>query len=387
MASTAPGATTAATTSTREHDAPVRSGGLPPRWRVPLLMLGFFGLLIGVTAGLVRLGWSMPAVAVSATALHGPLMICGFFGVVISLERAVAIGRAWAYPGPLLAGVGTIVAVTTTSSLAAVLFLGASLVLLAATADVMRRQPALFTFTLVLGAAAFAIGNAWWLAGGSVHRIVPWWFAFLILTIAGERLELSRFLPPSRVAKALFALILALIVAGLLGPADGWGAIVFAVGLLALAGWLLKQDIARRTVKGKGLTRFIAVCLLSGYLWLAIGSIVILFAGGLTPGSRSYDAAVHAFGLGFVFSMVFGHAPIIFPAVLRVSMPYHPSFYLPWALLQASLAIRVTGDAMSNFDWISVGGMLNALTLLAFVLNTASAVARGALVTRRRATI
>jgi hypothetical protein len=38
---------------------------------------------------------------------HGPLMICGFFGVVISIERAVAIGRLWAYTAPLLAGLGT----------------------------------------------------------------------------------------------------------------------------------------------------------------------------------------------------------------------------------------------------------------------------------------
>ena len=41
---------------------------------------------------------------------------------------------------------------------------------------------------------------------------------------------------------------------------------LFAAGLLAIAGWLLKQDIARRTVRGKGLTRYIAVCLLAGLL-------------------------------------------------------------------------------------------------------------------------
>ena len=39
--------------------------------------------------------------------------------------------------------------------------------------------------------------------------------------------------------------------------------------------------------------------------------------------------------------MVFGHAPIIFPAVLRVAVPYHATFYLPLALLHASLAVRL----------------------------------------------
>ena len=354
-----------------------KAGGLPPPWRVPLLMLAFVGLFVGASAGLARLGWSMPAVSVAAAAMHGPLMICGFFGAVIALERAVAIGRAWAYLGPLLAGLGGACAVTASASIAAGFFLAGSLVLLAASVDVWRRQRALFTFTLAMGTACWSVGNALWLAGWTVHEIVPWWLAFLILTIAGERLELSRFLPPSPVASRVFALLLAGIVAGLLGARSAWGLQVFAAGVLALAAWLLKQDIARRTVRGRGLTRFIAVCLLSGYVWLALGSAVILAARGLAPGTASYDAALHAIALGFVFSMVFGHAPIIFPAVLRVAVPYHPTFYVPLALLHGSLVLRLAGDATGQFDWVRTGGLLNALALAAFIVGTLSAVVRG----------
>ena len=106
-------------------DSASASAGLPPLWRAPLLVLGFAALIVGVGAGLARLAWNVPVGATSAS-LHGVLMICGFFGVVISLERAVAIGRAWAYLGPLLA----------------------------ASIDVLRRQAALFTFTLMLGRCA-----------------------------------------------------------------------------------------------------------------------------------------------------------------------------------------------------------------------------------------
>jgi hypothetical protein len=309
--------------------------------------------------------------------MHGPLMICGFFGVVISLERAVAIGRLWAYAGSLLAGFGGIAAAAGATTAAPWLFLSGSLVLLAATVDVLRRQTAMFTFTLTLGALCWSTGNALWAQGATVHAVVPWWLAFLILTIAGERLELSRFLPPSPFARRAFALILAGILAGLLGAATAWGAPVFGGGLFALALWLGKQDIARRTVRGKGLTRFIAVCLLSGYAWLAVGGAVIVAAGGLAPGSPAYDAALHALALGFVFAMVFGHAPIIFPAVLRVAVPYHPTFYLPLAVLQLSLVARLAGDATAQFDWIRIGGALNALALVAFIASTASAVVRG----------
>jgi len=192
---------------------------------------------------------------------------------------------------------------------------------------------------------------------------------------------LSRFLPPSPVARRVFTVILVVIGGGLVGSRLSWGAAAFATGLLALALWLLKQDIARRTVRGKGLTRFIAVCLLMGYAWLAIGAGVVVAAGGLVPGTPAYDAALHALALGFVFSMVFGHAPVIFPAVLRVTMPYSPVFYVPLALLQLSLIVRLAGDAVGLFEWIRLGGMLNALALAAFIVSSASAVVRG-----RRAT-
>jgi hypothetical protein len=246
-------------------------------------------------------------------------------------------------------------------------------VLLAGSVSVFLRQRALFTFTLAAGAGCWLLGNALWLAGFSVYEVVPWWAGFLVLTIAGERLELSRFLPPSPTARRVFIAVLAGLTFGMALQAQ-----LFGAALLALALWLLRQDIARRTVKDKGLTRFIAVCLLSGYAWLALAGAII-FAAGLAPGSAAYDAALHALMLGFVFSMVFGHAPIIFPAVLRVSVPYHPLFYAPLALLHLSLAVRLAGDATGAFEWRSAGGLLNALALAAFILNTIAAVVRGKL--------
>ena len=215
-----------------------------------------------------------------------------------------------------------------------------------------------------------------WATGTAVHTIAMLWVAFPILTIAGERLELSRFRNPSPLARRIFSAILALIAGGLFGRE--FGIVLFAVGLLALAIWLLKEDIAMRTVRGTGLARFIAVCLLAGYAWLAVGALVILAAGGLVPGTRSYDAALHALALGFVFSMVFGHAPIIFPAVLRVAVPYHAAFYVPLALLHGSLVLRLAGDALGRIDWTRAGGLLNAIALAAFIASVIGAAIRGA---------
>ena len=76
------------------------------------------------------------------------------------------------------------------------------------------------------------------------------------------------------------------------------------------------------------------MCLLAGYFWLAVGGVLIAL-------QIAYDAALHAIFLGFVFSMVFGHAPVILPAVLRTALPYHPVLYAPLALLHGSLAARI----------------------------------------------
>ena len=352
---------------------------LRPWQRLPLLVLGFGALFSGIGAGLARMGWAMPRAAENVIPLHGPLMICGFFGVVIALERAVALARLWAYLGPLAAGIGTALVLGGALALAPWFYVAAALVLLAATLQLFWRQRALFTFTLVLGAVAWVHGCVLWAAGRPLYEAIPWWLAFLVLTIAGERLELSRLRPPSVIATRVFAALLLALVVGLAGASTRWGLPLFAAALLALALWLLKQDVARRTVRAQGLTRFIAVCLLSCYFWLAVGAGVGLAADGLARGTLAYDATLHAILLGFVFSMVFGHAPIIFPAVLRVAVPYHPTFYLPLLLLHLSLVVRLGGDASGQYGWTRIGAVLNALALLAFILSTAAAVLRGQL--------
>jgi len=336
-----------------------------------------------VGAGLARMGWSPALPDARLAAWHGELMIAGFFGTVISLERAVALAARWAYAAPLAAALGALVLVAALPLAAMLLFVAASLVLVAASLAIFQRQRALFTFVPALGAACWTTGNLLWFVGSGTSAATPWWIGFLVLTIAGERLELSRFLPPSPLARRAFAVIVAAILAALLlaFAFPRTGAAAQAAGLLAMALWLARQDIARRTVHERGLTRFIAVCLLSGYAWLGAGAAILL-ADGFLPLIAARDAGLHAILVGFVFSMVFGHAPIIFPAVTRAAMPYHWSFYIPLVLLQASLAIRIAGDFSEVDDWRRLGGMVNAAALALFVLGTVAAVVRGKLAAR-----
>lgn len=353
------------------------AGRRPPAYRrLPLLAAAFVALGAGVAGGLARIGWQVDAGG--AAAWHGPLMVCGFFGTVIGLERAVALDRGWPWLAPIASGLGGLALLAGAVTAAVLLLTAASVVMLAGSVDVWRRQRALFTLTLVLGASCWLAGNGLWLAAGAIQPAVPWWIGFLVLTIAGERLELSRLLPSSTGARHAFAAIVAWFVGALAATlvAEGPGLALAGLALVALAAWLVRHDIARWTVRTQGLTRFVAVSLLSGYAWLAAGGALLAAAGAGATG-HVWDAALHALMLGFVFAMVFGHAPLIFPAVVRVAIPYHPTFYLPLALLHASVAARVAADLAALPGARAAAGMASAAALAAFVLSTLAAVVRG----------
>jgi hypothetical protein len=325
---------------------------VPPRWRLPLLFLGFVSLAFGAAGGLARL--SPLQVSANAIALHGPLMVSAFFGTVISLERAAALDRVWTYAAPLCAGLGGLALLLGFPFEGFALMAAGAAVFVAASVVVFRRQRSLEMGALLAGAAAWLAGNVALFFGLAA---VPWWIAFFALTIGGERLELSRYLKRAHWVRLSFLWISCALLVAPLQPR------VLGIVLVLLAAWLLAFDLARVTVRQTKLPRYVAVCLLAGYVWLALGGALIALRTG-------YDAALHAIFVGFVFSMVFGHAPVILPAVLRVRFPYHPALYAPLALLHASLAVRVLLS-------VEIGAWGNAVAIALFIVTSATLVVSG----------
>lgn len=357
---------------------------VPPttRWRywlrAPLMLLAAFALLAGLWAGLLRIGWQLPPLWLRLPANHGPLMVSGFLGTLISIERAVALsqnqnGRRRYYLAPLLAGLG---AVTLLLSVPAVVPRGLStlgaLGLALIFVVIYRLQPTTDHAVLGIGALLWLVGNGLWLAGWPIFKVTPWWAGFLILTIAGERLELARVLLHKRSTRQAFVGITLLFLAGLLLSLVAFdaGLRLTGAGLVALGVWLLRYDIARRTVRQKGLTRYIAACLLPGYVWLLLSGLFWLAAGANYVAGPVYDAMLHTIFVGFVFSMIFGHAPLIIPAIMGIQIPYTPLFYLHLGLLHLSLLLRVAGDLGLNIPVRRWGGVLNEAAILLFLLVT-----------------
>ena len=345
---------------------------LASRLRFPLLALGLASLFCGVWAGLLRFGWNLPQGRANLIELHGPLMVFGFLGTVISLERAVALRRPWGYLAPLgtLAGAALLFA-GLRQGIGELVLLLAGCVLAGLFLIILRAHATAPTATLLLGATLWVVGDAIWLHGNPLVQVVPWWAGFLVLTIVGERLELaamSRLTRNGRIASLSLTL---LFLAGLILSASDTdtGIRVAGAALLGYAVWLARFDIARHTLRRPGLPRFVALALLPGYVWLAVGGALWLRDGAQVAGF-AHDAELHALFLGFVFSMIFGHAPVIFPGVLGIRIPFRRPFYVHLALLHAGLALRVGGDLAGNFTVARWGGLLNATAIGLFLLAT-----------------
>ncbi len=376
MTSTEPDARAAGGTAPRAVPSVARN-------RVPLLLAGLVCLLAALWGGLLLLGLPVPTLLASTAADHGPLMALGFLGTVISLERAVALGRGWAYAAPALAGIGGLaVLVTLPPVVGRLLLCVASIVLVMVYVVVHRIQPALHLRVMAAGAVCWYIATLLWLTGWTLPHLVPWIAGFLVLTILGERLELARVAMLTRSSVRQFLVVagvfgVGLVLATVPGGATHIGVRVAGAGMIGLAAWGAVHDVARRTVKIAGVTRFMAVCLLAGYVWLLVAGGIWLAVGDLGASIAVYDAALHAVFLGFVMSMIFGHAPVIVPAVMRVRLPYQPWFYAHVALLHLSLLVRVAlGDALGLTAWWRIGGVGTELAILLFLGASIVAVTR-----------
>ena len=346
---------------------PTSSAGSHRAW----LMVGAgISLLAGLDGALLLLGVWSPVMSTRLSKWHGPLMVLGFVGTVICLERAVALGHRLAYLVPAMSGFGVIVLLAPlpfdSARAGLALLTLAQLGLLTIYVPLWRRSHD--DAVVIQGAGAFCAAGAAALltTGAHVSQIVAWLACYMILTICGERLELSRLtMARNRALSALCLAVVAALLVSVVSPAIGWR--VLGVVLIGLAVWLCRHDVARGGLRRGGQAAYIGTLLMIGYLWLATAGIVCTIQR--PPTSRNgYDAVVHSLFLGFTMGMILGHAPIILPAVLQVRLEWTTWFWLPAFLLEASLLVRIgIGDGLDRSAAVQAGGTVNVLSLLTLV--------------------
>ncbi|MDE3101569.1 MAG: hypothetical protein KGJ98_04970 [Chloroflexota bacterium] len=376
--------TVAATPAARaDRAAGVRAAPRFARGRAPFLVVAVAALLGGLWGALARLGLDVAAPA-TVIASHGALMSMGFLGTVIALERAVALKRRAAYAAPTLAAIGSVGLLVGLPF--ALWILAAGGLAFAITSAYMwhvRREAGIAT--MGVGGAAWMLASVCLALGVPISRLIPLVAAFLVLTIVGERLELSALTHPPAWSRVAFTGAAALVVVGAVVAVHWPPATVAAgIGLLALAAWLGVWDIAWRTVRRGGVTRYIAVALIAGYVWLAAGGITWVLVPD-APTMFAYDALIHTVFVGFVLSMIFAHELVIVPAVLGIALPFSRAFYAPLVLLHLSLAARIAGDVLGDVSVWQAAAATNVIAVLLFAAVTVAS-ARGLLQPRTQAT-
>lgn len=355
--------------------------------RLAFMVGGGIALIAGLDAALLQLGVAAPVSGERISSVHGMLMVLGFIGTVITLERAVALGRGWGFAAPAAMGLGGIALISPLPlTVAGGLFMVGTGVQAVIFIPLWQRRRDAAVLVQALGAAS-ALGAAMLFTGGAAATsFLPWLVGYVVLLIAGERMELARLgRSNDRAEQAVLTAavgLLAAITLQLLFPS--WAAPVLGVMLLALVVALLRVDVAPKMLRSTGLPRFSAACLMAGYGWLAVaGGILVLAVDPLTGGA--YDALVHAVMLGFTMSMIFAHAAVILPAVLRRPLPYHPVMYAPAVLLHVALAVRVIGGDLREVRVVwQIGGIGNVLAVLAFALTAVVTGVTASLAARRR---
>ncbi|MBB4844228.1 hypothetical protein HNP55_002764 [Paucibacter oligotrophus] len=344
---------------------PSQPAALARHWLLLSLLLAMLNLLAGLSGGLQRLG--LPLAAGSQTlAGHGVFMMAGFFATLISLERAVALRRGvWV---PLASGAAGLLAWAGLWPWAAGLWVFSALGLLGLYLWAGRYRAvslplaveATGALALLWAALAFALGAAGQARWG--------WSLFLVLTIVGERRELMRLRPLPRWAAQAFLCAWALLVAVALlmgvwpeqAARLGWA----VLGLLAL--WLLRFDLARLQWRLPGWAGHTAICLLLGYVWLLAAAVAGLLGQGAAGG-----VAWHLLWLGFVFAMVFGHAPLMLPPLAGLRPRPSRWALVPLALMGASLLLRTLAWLGGWADGLALAGVGHGLALLLFALTMA----------------
>ena len=329
---------------------------------IPLILLS---LIAGAYNGLIRIGWDFPLN--KAVAQHGALMVGSFLCTYLLLERTVILKNKWLYIFPVLNGLSLVFFLTGHFLTGMELLFIGSVALAGIFIYLYSMYRKFYMIIMFIGAISLIGGNLMLINSRFYPASVSFWFAFILLVVTGERLELTKFLPAGKNRASILIFSIVLYFTGLFFNYHGSGHILTGLSMIIFSAWLFTYDIAFKSLRQPGLHRYIAVNLVAAYGWLMVSGFLLLF----TPGFKFlYDATIHVFFLGFTFSMIFAHGPIILPGITGIrKKPFHPAIYTWTLLLHLSVIFRLAGDFSTNVEIRAVAGLLNMIAITGFFIH------------------
>ncbi len=273
-----------------------------------LFPLIVFILIISIYGGVLRAGIELPVIK-PLVSKHGFLLLYGFFASLISLERVVGIKKSRFLFAPISFIIGSFLLLFDFNEISFGFFVVGSMLFCGIYIYILIRSFLIPTFILFLGSLSLLLSSVL-LFIYPLNKLSILYITFFVLTITGERVELSKIYINKAFVKLSLVPTSLLFVLSILSLINDIFIKLYAFGLILISIIFFKFDVAIKTVKLSGIRRYISLGVILAYAWLLISGLLILIPTGFY-----YDAFLHTIFLGFAFSMVFSHAYIIFPAL------------------------------------------------------------------------
>ncbi|MCI0447769.1 hypothetical protein L0152_31720 [bacterium] len=345
-----------------------------------VMVLGALCFLIAISIGIWRIavtrGFNLPPIPESWPA-HGEIMLGGFLASLIIFERMIAL------PIDSLIWVPYVYA---TSAL--MLHSGhpfARGIHLAALAGwLLHRWIAYRKFhrwekPLVESVAFITLTSALMYPGGLPSRpeVALQGLVFPIAVIAVERLEMSFLL--KKIGSRMVLLLL-------IGWCSLWNlstwrgipnhSVMGGITLLLVA-LIAFYDTALRVSQKQsdGLHKFLRTALMLSYAWLFLGAVAMTASSKISSAIFK-DVQFHLIGLGFIFTMILGHAPLILSSALS-KLPPKKAPMIPFLVFQAATVLRILGDfallkSVPFWQWSGwISGLIHAISFFVYVATLA----------------
>src|SRR5688572_2573255 len=258
--------------------------------QLPIVLFAMICLLSGLWSGLNRIGWDIALLPL--TPHHGAIMVGGFLGTLITLEKIIPLKKKILYLIPVLNALSVIFFFFSQPKIAVYALVVSSIALSFVFLYYFRLQRSLIYVLMFFGAVCWIVGNILVLTTSFYPLAFPWWAAFALFIIAAERLELMKFLPVSQFNKNIFVLLLLCFLVGVLFSFHGTGNLICGLALIGTSIWLMRHDMIAINIKKTGLPKFVAISLCAGYMALLLTGI---FFFSLSDQWLTYDAIVHSF--------------------------------------------------------------------------------------------
>ncbi len=340
------------------------------------MLLGIISFVSAVVIGVWRIaltrGFTLPSIP-EFLPPHGNLMVGAFLGTLIIFERMFALPVKWLVWVPYAWGISAILIHLGSPpfkilNIVSLLGWGIHRFIAYRTFKHIWNPLVEFLAYVALSVALFREGGL----AGSVESALAG-FSFAIAVIGVERIELTLGFKKASAKIVYASLIIYLVVSiinslfYLLSPqAIGIILLLVCIGLIHNDSAIIAS--AKFKTAQLPLHKFAKETLTIAYLWLMFSSIGMILWNQIQAVAK--DVVFHSIGLGFIFTMILSHAPIVIGSTFA-KMPKRPPSRFLFYLFQLMTVVRVSADLLvANLVeiWIWSGWITGTLHFIIFVL-------------------